>query len=166
MTETSNRFGLPFLAAAQAQKEITYNEAIALIDLLVSPVVQSVAPASVPAAPIPGQSWIVGGGATGVWAGSENKIAGWTLNGWRFISPVDGMRLWSLFDSTAFQFDGSSWAIAKISGQQVSIGGNQVVGERLGSIAEPLAGSIIDTEARGAIASILSALRTHGLIST
>lgn len=166
MTETSNRFGLPFLAAAQAQKEITHNEAITLLDLLVVPVVQSIAPASIPTAPLPGQSWIVGTGATGDWAGKANKIAGWTLSGWRFITPVTGMSLWSIVDSQHFQFDGTIWAIATLSGQQLSIDGNKVVGARQGSIANPLAGSSIDTEARSAIGAILSVLRTHGLIAT
>jgi Protein of unknown function (DUF2793) len=166
MTETSNRFGLPLLAAAQAQKEITHNEAITLIDLLITPVVQSIAPASVPTAPLAGQSWIVGAGATGDWAGKANKIAGWTLSGWRFITPVTGMSLWSLADSQQFQFDGTIWAIATLTGQQLSIGGNKVVGARQGAIANPVAGSSIDTEARSAIAAILSMLRTHGLIAT
>ncbi len=166
MNESTNRFGLPFLAAAQAQKEVTHNEAIALIDLLVNPVVQSIAQVNIPLAPLPGQSWIVGAGATGAWAGNLNKIAGWTLSGWRFVTPVEGMSLWSLSDAATVQFNGTAWAIATLSGQQVSIGGNKVLGVRLSAIAAPAGGAIIDAEARSAIGSILTMLRTHGLIAT
>lgn len=166
MNESSNRFGLPLLAAAQAQKETTHNEAIALIDLLVNPVVQSIAQVNIPSAPLPGQAWIVGAGATGAWVGNTNKIAGWTLSGWRFITPVEAMSVWSLSDAATVQFNGTAWAIAKLSGQQVSIGGNKIVGARQGAIADPAGGSIIDAEARTVIGSILTMLSTHGLIAT
>ena len=166
MIESSHRFDLPLLAAAQAQKEVTHNEAIALIDLLVNPVVQSIAQVNIPAAPQPGQAWIVGNGATGVWTGNTNKIAGWTINGWRFIAPAEGMSLWSLSDAAAVQFNGIAWAIATLSGQQVSIGGNKVLGARLGAIAGPAGGAIIDAEARTVIGLILTMLNTHGLIAT
>lgn len=166
MGETSSRFALPLMAAAQAQKEITHNEALALIDLLVTPVVQSTGETIIPSAPLPGQSWIIGAGATGEWAGKANLIAGWTPNGWRFISPVNGMSLWSLSDATTFQFDGTSWSIATLSGQQLSIGGNKVVGARLGAIAGPIGGATIDAEARNVLAAILQVLGTHGLIAS
>ena len=45
----SDRLKLPLLAAAQAQKEVTHNEALALADIAVQAVVQAVAPVIVPA---------------------------------------------------------------------------------------------------------------------
>ena len=56
MTLQTDRFALPLLATAQAQKEMTHNEALALLDAVVQPVVVAVAPASVPvllARPVP-----------------------------------------------------------------------------------------------------------------
>jgi hypothetical protein len=44
------------------------------------------------------------------------------------------------------------------------IDGEQVVGGRLGSIPAPAGGAVVDVEARTAMAQILAALRTHGLI--
>lgn len=46
------------------------------------------------------------------------------------------------------------------------VGSNQVVGKRMGTIANPTGGVTVDTQARTAISEALSAMRTHGLIST
>ena len=41
-TITTSRFALPLLAAGQADKELTHNEALACLDILLQPVVQAV----------------------------------------------------------------------------------------------------------------------------
>lgn len=51
-------------------------------------------------------------------------------------------------------------------GDSVLIGGQQVVGARGAAIAGPAGGAMVDSEARAAIAQILSALGTHGLIAS
>ncbi len=165
MTLTTDRLALPLLAAAQAQKEVTHNEALALLDATVQPVVVSVAPATIPASPTTGQCWIVGVGATGAWAGHDGALAVWTSGGWRFISPFDGLQAWSIADSATVRREGASWVTGVLKGQQLSIGGVQVVGSRQSAIGTPSGGSNVDAEARSAIAAILSTLRTHGLIA-
>lgn len=45
------------------------------------------------------------------------------------------------------------------------VAGEQVVGPRLASIADPSGGTIVDVEARAGIAAILNRLRQHGLIA-
>jgi Protein of unknown function (DUF2793) len=164
MTETSDRFHLPLLAAGQAQKELTHNEALAMADILVHPVVQSVGPATIPAAPVPGQSWIVGASPTGAWAGQAGKIVNWTSGGWRFVAPIEGMRVWSINDSMFLRFEAGLWALGIETATKLKIGGNQVVGARQAAILAPTGGTIVDIEARAAIALILGALRNHGLI--
>ena len=42
MSEMTDRLLLPLLATAQAQKEVTHNEALTLVDLLLAPVVEAV----------------------------------------------------------------------------------------------------------------------------
>ena len=41
MSDASDRFALPLLHAGQAQKEITHNEALQLIDMLLHPYAES-----------------------------------------------------------------------------------------------------------------------------
>src|SRR3989344_3642622 len=78
------RFALPLLAMAQAQKEVTHNEALTLLDALVQPVVEDGPQAVPPSAPVAGQGWIVGAAASGAWVGEEGALALWTSGGWRF----------------------------------------------------------------------------------
>ncbi|WP_420140894.1 DUF2793 domain-containing protein [Sphingomonas sp.] len=91
MTETTPRLMLPLLAAGQAQKEVTHNEALTLLDMLVQPVVEASGIDVPPVAPQPGQIWIVGGAASGAWAGHADHLAGWSGGGWRFVTPQPGM---------------------------------------------------------------------------
>jgi Protein of unknown function (DUF2793) len=165
MPDTSDRFKLPLLAAGQAQKEITHNEALMLADMLLHSVVVAVAPGSVPSAPLPGQCWIVGNSPSGAWAGQSGAIAGWSAGGWRFVAPIDGMAMWSLADSLVVRRNGGVWVAGMVTATSLKIGGNQVVGARAASIANVSGGSVIDVEARAVINSILVTLRSHGLIA-
>ena len=161
----TDRLSLPLLAVAQAQKEMTHNEALALLDAAVQPVIVAVAPAAVPASPAIGQCWIVGSAASGAWAGHDGALAAWTQGGWRFVAAFEGMAVWSIADQAIARRGATSWSIGTVTARSVSIGGLQVVGPRTGAIAAPAGGSIVDGEARAALTAVLAALRTHGLIS-
>ncbi len=161
----TDRLTLPLLSAAQAQKEVTHNEALALIDAAVHPVVVAVAPVTAPAAPNPGQCWIVGVGASGAWAGQEGKLAAWTVGGWRFATVPEGASAWSLADGCAARRTATGWSIGVLATQKVTVGGMQVLGARQSAISTPAGGAMVDGEARAAIAAVLAALRGHGLIA-
>lgn len=165
MDETSDRLKFPYLAAGQAQKEVTHNEALALADILIQPVVQSVAPAAVPASPSPGQCWIVGIAAPGVWMGHDGALACWTTGGWRFAAAFEGMRVWSVADGLFAHRTATGWDIGAERASSLKVGGQQVVGARQAAIPNPAGGSVADSEARVAISAILAALRAHGLIA-
>ncbi len=162
----TDRLGLPLLAAAQAQKEVTHNEALAQLDALVQPVVVAVAPPDVPAAPMPGQAWIVGSAPVGAWAGQAHALATWTSGGWRFAPPFDGMTIWSLADATSWRRESAAWSKGVVTGTSLVLNGVPVLGARGAAIAEPAGGPLVDEQARTAISAIISALRGHGLIST
>ena len=164
--ETSPRLALPLLQSGQAQKEVSHNEALFLLDFAVQPVVESVGANTPPAAPAAGACWIVGVAPTGVWTGHAAALSGWTSGGWRYIAARDGMTVWSRADGGFARFDGSAWTIGTISGSQLVLGGNRVVAARQAAIANPTGGSIVDIEARAALSAILAALRSHGLIAT
>jgi hypothetical protein len=149
MTDTTDRFALPLLAAGQAQKELFHNEALALIDALVQPAVESVGADVPPAAPVAGQCWIVGSAPTGAFAGSAGALACWTSGGWRFAAARPGMAVWSLADAAVARCDGTGWTVAR----------------RQPAIADPAAGTLVDTEARDAIRAIFATLRTRNIIA-
>lgn len=161
----TDRLALPLLSAAQAQKEITHNEALTLIDASLQAVVVAVAPAVIPAAPVPGQGWIVGAGATGAWTGQDGALAVWTTGGWRFVIAFEGMAVWSIADTTLARRTASTWAIGTIAGRVLALDGLQVVGPRRAAITGPSAGVTVDVEARATLNAVLSALRGHGLIA-
>jgi Protein of unknown function (DUF2793) len=150
MTETTARLALPMLAVAQAQKEMTHNEALAKLDATVQPVVVSVAPPVAPATPAAGQCWIVGPAPTGAWAGQAGALAVWTAGGWRFVAPFDGMSVWSIADMGLARRESGVWRTA---GRQPAI-------------PTPAGGTTIDAESRTAIAAILAVMRSSGLIAT
>jgi hypothetical protein len=166
MSETTPRFAFPLLASGQSQKEITHNEALILADALLAPVVQSIAPASVPASPQPGQVWIVGTAPTGTWSGQAGRLAIYTAGGWRFANPAEGMTVWSIADGLPVRRTQSGWQIGQLDAAQLRIGGNQLVGPRLAAVAAPTGGATVDTEARAVLDTILQRLRTHGLIAS
>ena len=161
---TTDRLRLPLLAAAQAQKEMTHNEALTLLDAVVQATVVAVAPASVPATPVPGQCWIVGISATGAWAGHDGALAFWTSGGWRFVAPFLGMAVWSLADNAPVRRMSFGWYTGAVIGRWLEIDGAQVVSGRRPAIADPTGGTTIDPEARATLIAVLGALRGHGLI--
>jgi hypothetical protein len=166
MTDSSARFALPHILAGQAQKELYHNEALALIDGLLHPAAVAIGDDLAPADPAPGDCWIVGTVPTGDWVGEAGKLAIWTAGGWRFSQPRAGMQVWLVESDAYAQWNGSAWVTGRLSGTAVEIAGQQVVGPRESAIGDVIGGSVIDDRARAAIAAILAALRSHGLIDT
>ena len=166
MTEETPRLGLPLLAGGQAQKEVTHNEALVLMDALVQPVVQAIAPPAIPATPQPGQCWIVGNGAGGAWSGHDNAIACWTEGGWRFVTSLEGMGVWCLSDGLPARRAESGWIAGQIDAAVIRVGGKQVLGTRQAAIPTATGGAVIDAELRATVIAMLAMLRTHGLIAS
>lgn len=164
--ETSDRFALPLLAAGQAQKEMTHNEALAMIDMLLHPRAESRALTAPPGTVAAGQCWIVAEGGTGEWSGRDDHLAAYTSGGWRFVAPRAGMRVAVAEENLVCLYDGAQWVPDDLRPDGLYIEGNRVVGPRAGAIAGPDGGSVVDSEARLVLGQLLSALRSHGLIAT
>lgn len=165
MTDSTARLALPFIASGQAQKELFHNEALARIDALLQPAVESIQLDVPPVAPSAGQCWIVGTAPSGAWEGHSQAIAAYSDGGWRFVAPIAGMLVWSLADRLPAMFDGAAWIVGAINARHLLVGGVPVVGAQQSAIADPAGGTMADAEARGAISAILEALRSHGLIA-
>ena len=166
MADSTGRLQFPFIIQGQAQKEVTHNEALARADIAIQPVVVAVGVATVPDAPLPGECWIVGAGATGAWAGQAGALASWTSGGWRFVTPFEGMVVWSLADQKWVQRTSTAWAVGAANAASYAVNGTTVVRSQRSPIANPTGGSVMDSEARIALEAILTALRGHGLIAT
>ena len=164
MTDTSARFALPMILPGQAQKEAFHNEALALLDAALHACVAGDPTDEPPADPMPGESWLVDSAALGAWAGNAGNLATWTAGGWRFTVPVPGMTVWKIDAGYRLHWSGTAWSEGEWPVSTLVIDGQQVVGPRLETVPSPSGGTIIDTEARGAVDAIIVALRTHGLI--
>jgi hypothetical protein len=108
MTSTPH-LALPLLAAAQAQKHVTHNEALVFLDALVHLAVKERGRSAPPGAPADGDRYLVGDGATGAFAGHEGSIALFDLGAWRFFSPNPGWRAYVEAEHDVIVFDGAQW---------------------------------------------------------
>lgn len=75
------------------------------------------------------------------------------------------MVVWVKASAVFATYIGATWQIGQLRASQLLVGGVQVVGAQAAAIANPAGGTTIDAEARATLASILGALRDHGLIA-
>ncbi|MGE0627444.1 MAG: DUF2793 domain-containing protein [Hyphomicrobiaceae bacterium] len=104
--------GLPYLIAAQAQKHVTHNEAIRMLDALVQLAVLDRTQTSSPGAPTDGDRHIIGAGATDDWAGHDLEVAAWQDGAWAFFVPREGWLAWVADEDVLVAWDGSAWVAA------------------------------------------------------
>jgi hypothetical protein len=164
MTDTTDRYALTLLSAAQAHKEISHNEALLRIDGLLHPSVASLGATTPPVTANAGDAWIVGTGAGGAWAQHSDEIALWQAGGWTFLKPQAGCIAWSRANGSHLLYDGSRWRGDAWPMRNVEIAGKTVLSSRQPAINLPTTGGMVDTEARNVLGQILMALRSHGLI--
>ncbi len=96
----TTRLSLPYIAPQQAQKQVTYNAAMAALDQLVQPVVKSRTTAAPPVSPAEGDAYIVAAGATGAWAGKDSRLATFAAGAWSFRVAGEG---WVVFVTDAVE---------------------------------------------------------------
>ncbi len=108
MSETAH-LSLPLLAGAQSQKHVTHNEALLLLDALVHLSVEDADLTAPPVTAADGERYLVATGATGDWAGHDGDIALRDGNGWSFLIPQTGWRVWIGDAKALLVFDGLNW---------------------------------------------------------
>ena len=164
--DATTRWALPWLHAGQAQKEITHNEALSAIDALLHPAVVGSGERLPPAVLREGESHLVGTTPGGDWAGHAGALATWTANGWRFAAPREGMAVWDIAAASELRFRNGEWRRGVVSASEgIEVAGQRVLGPQQPAVADPAGGGAVDVEARAALAALLQALRTHGLIA-
>lgn len=109
MSETSTLLSLPYIQPAQAQKHVTHNEALRMLDALVQLSVESRALSAPPPSPAEGARYIVASGATGDWAGQDHAVALNAGGGWLFLTPNAGWRAWVAEDEAEVIWRDGQW---------------------------------------------------------
>jgi len=110
-TETTPNLSLPLMIRNQSGKEVTHNEALVIIDVLLNNGIIDKDLSTPPTSPNEGDTYIVNTTATGDWLNQEGKIAFYN-NGWRFIAPKEGFTVWINDENLLYSHTGSSWQVS------------------------------------------------------
>ncbi|MCT4654466.1 MAG: DUF2793 domain-containing protein [Cohaesibacter sp.] len=108
MSKTA-RLHLPMIAQSQAQKHITHNEALFVLDMVAQASVLDAGLSVPPSGPKEGDCYLVAAGASGDWTGKENHIAAWRGSDWIFATPQAGWRVWDLDSQTLLIYGDGNW---------------------------------------------------------
>jgi hypothetical protein len=73
------------------------------------------------------------------------------------------MLAWNRAEGHFVFWTGGSWTQGELPVGSLTVGGKKVVGERQPAVPSPSGGTIIDEEARAAIAALTATLKSHGL---
>ncbi len=108
MTDTP-RLSLPLLAAGQAQKHVTHNDALIRLDGLIHLTVDSRTQTAPPASPTEFSAYIVPAGGTGAFAGRTDQVALFEDGGWSFLVPRPGWQAWVIDEEEHDLWTGTEW---------------------------------------------------------
>ena len=111
MSDATTHLLLPYILAAQAQKHVTHNEALRLLDAMVQLSVLDRTRTAPPASPADGNRQLVASGATGLWAGWDLNIAFWVDGAWIRLVPRTGWLVWVAAEGLFLVWTGSAWEV-------------------------------------------------------
>ncbi|MCB4457198.1 DUF2793 domain-containing protein [Leisingera sp. McT4-56] len=120
MTQASPILALPYLMPSQAQKHVTHNEALQMLDALVQLSAEGFDAATPPASPGLGETHVLAASPAGAWAGHGAEIAVWQGEGWLFLAPRPGWRAWGAAESELRIWDGSAWILPPAATQNLA----------------------------------------------
>jgi len=114
MSDMSAILSLPYIQPSQAQKHVTHNEALKILDVLVQPRMHGFDTTTPPSAPNEGDAYALGIGATGLWAGKDGQLAVWLDGVWAFFTPMDGWQSLDLASGELRVYSAGVWGPAKV----------------------------------------------------
>ena len=109
MSDISPNLSLPYLLASQAQKHVTLNESLNLLDALLMLNVKNIGLNSPPNSPNEGERFIIGDIPTGSWVNMPGQIAAFQNLGWSYIEPKTGFIAFCEDDEVFHSFNGQNW---------------------------------------------------------
>lgn len=108
-TDTSPNLEMPFILPAQAQKHVTHNEALRILDVVVQLTVQAFGATTPPPTPSEGSIWALVAAANGDWAGHGEQLAAWFNGYWNYLTPRVGWQAFGLADGSLRVWSGTAW---------------------------------------------------------
>ena len=127
MSDSSPRLNLPYIAAAQAQKHVTVNQGLGLLDALVQCAAESRTVTTEPQAQ-DGQLWILPPGKTGPSWGAmpDHALAHLADGAWQAIRPGEGWTAFVKDEGESVLFSGGAWS--PLAADRVSRSGDAMTG--------------------------------------
>jgi Protein of unknown function (DUF2793) len=111
MSDLTTHLLLPYILASQAQKHVTHNEALRLLDAMVQLSVLDRDLTAPPVSPADGDRHIVASGATGLWTGWDLNVAFWIDGTWMRLVPRPGWLAWIADEAAFVVWTGSAWTV-------------------------------------------------------
>ena len=109
MSSTPN-LGLPRIASGQAQKHVTFNEAVKHLDALTQISVLSRNVSAPPASTVAGRRYLLSSAPTGEFSGFGDHIAVFADGDWSFFAPQPGWVVWVEDEATLYvRKNDASW---------------------------------------------------------
>ena len=109
MPDDTPNLSLPLLLPAQAQKHVTHNEALQMLDVLVQLTVLDRDRSSPPDTPAEGDCHIIASGA-GEWTGQSGRLAAWMGGAWIYLEPAEGWSAWVIAENRRVIRLGGIWS--------------------------------------------------------
>jgi hypothetical protein len=107
--ESTPNLDLPYIMPSQAQKHVTHNEALRLLDAIVQLSVKSRTESTPPQSPADGDRYIVAEGASEDWQGHDLEIAAYQDGAWAFYPPNGGWTAWVEDEKIIASWNGANW---------------------------------------------------------
>ncbi|WP_313991479.1 DUF2793 domain-containing protein [uncultured Selenomonas sp.] len=111
MADRTKKTSMKYIVANQSQKEVTINENLNLLDMLVQASAKSILNAP-PAHPDEGDTYIVGTAPTGLWTGKAQYMAGYFAGAWLLVAPRNGWRVW-MDEGKSMRYQDGNWVDEK-----------------------------------------------------
>ncbi|GJD42900.1 hypothetical protein AFCDBAGC_0742 [Methylobacterium cerastii] len=116
MSDATHNLALPLIAANQAQKHVTHNEALVQLDALVQLACLDKDLAAPPAAPAEGDRYLVVAAApTGAWAALSGQVACFRDGVWIGLAPRPGWLAYVADEADLYTFAGGAWTSLRAS---------------------------------------------------
>ncbi|OLP62367.1 hypothetical protein BJF93_23720 [Xaviernesmea oryzae] len=121
MSDRSSNLDMPFILPSQAQKHVTHNAALQVLDVVTQLVVADSLTVP-PASPADGAVFAVLASATESFAGRSGRLAVYQDEGWSFLTPRAGWRAWFLTERRLKVYTGATWEDAETLGAAPMLG--------------------------------------------